>query len=128
MIATFRFTLISFILFAGCAIAFPVWASNVKVTPLGSHDGEFCSRDRALIFEDPNGTRILYDAGQTVAGPKDPRLDKIDIVLVSHMHGDHVGSQHIKVPNAGSCAKPDTSIDVLKGTEGLKIDQLLGGR
>jgi len=30
----------------------------VKVTPLGSHDGEFCGRDRALIFEDPNGTRI----------------------------------------------------------------------
>lgn len=46
---------------------------DVKVTPLGSHDGEFCSRDRALVFEDPNGTRILYDAGRTVAGPDDPR-------------------------------------------------------
>ena len=24
--------------------------------------GEFCKFDRAMIFEDPNGTRILYDA------------------------------------------------------------------
>jgi len=121
MIVTFRFTLNSFILFAVCSISFPVWASDVKVTPLGSHDGEFCSRDRALIFEDSNGTRILYDAGQTVAGPKDPRLGKIDIVLVSHMHGDHVGNQHIKDPNAGSCAKPNTSIDVLPNTNSVNI-------
>ncbi|WP_156498527.1 MULTISPECIES: hypothetical protein [unclassified Oleiphilus] len=34
-------------------------ANTVKVTPLGSHDGEFCRLDRALIFEDPDGTRIL---------------------------------------------------------------------
>ena len=43
-------------------------AANVKVTPLGSHDGEFCRFDRAIVFEDPDGTRILYDAGRTVAG------------------------------------------------------------
>lgn len=24
-------------------------AASVKITPLGSHDGEFCARDRALI-------------------------------------------------------------------------------
>ena len=72
------------------------FAENVKVTPLGSHDGEFCSRDRALIFEDPDGTRLLYDAGDTVAGANDERLGSIDAVLVSHMHGDHVGNQHIK--------------------------------
>ena len=39
---------------------------SVKVTPLGSHDGEFCKFDRAMLFEDPDGTRILYDAGRTV--------------------------------------------------------------
>ncbi len=50
------------------------YASEVKITPLGSHDGEFCARDRALVFEDPNGTRLLYDAGQTVAGGEDERL------------------------------------------------------
>ncbi len=44
-------------------------AAGVKVTPLGSHDGEFCKFDRAMVFEDPNGTRILYDAGRTVAAP-----------------------------------------------------------
>ena len=43
------------------------WAANVKVTPLGGVDGEFCRLDRAMIFEDPNGTRILYDAGRSVA-------------------------------------------------------------
>lgn len=49
-------------------------AQNVKITPLGSHDGEFCRFDRAMVLEDPDGTRILYDAGRTVAGPNDPRL------------------------------------------------------
>lgn len=82
-------------------------AANVKVTPLGSHDGEFCPQDRALVFEDPNGTRILYDPGRTVAGAEDPRLGKIDIVLVTHMHGDHAGNAHLKAPNAGTCDKPD---------------------
>ena len=121
MTTSLRFTLVSVVLFAGFSIALPAWAATLKVTPLGSHDGEFCSRDRALIFEDPNGTRILYDAGRTVAGPKDPRLGKIDIVLVSHMHGDHVGNQHIKAPNAGTCAKPDTPIDVLPNTNSVNI-------
>ena len=55
----------------------PAFAQNVKVTPLGSHDGEFCRRDRAMVFEDPDGTRIIYDVGRTVAGPDDPRLGKI---------------------------------------------------
>lgn len=81
---------------------------RVKITPLGSHDGEFCSRDRALVLEDPNGTRILYDAGRTVAGPDDPRLGDIDVILVSHMHGDHVGDRRITGTNAGTCASPDT--------------------
>ena len=34
----------------------PALAQNVKITPLGSHDGELCPFDRALIFEDPDGT------------------------------------------------------------------------
>lgn len=88
----------------------PQSAGVVKVTPLGSQAGEFCRFDRAMIFEDPSGTRILYDAGRTVAGAKDPRLGKIDVVLVSHMHGDHLGDRHIPEPNAGSCDKPDISV------------------
>lgn len=98
-----------------------VMAGTVKITPLGSHDGEFCSRDRALILEDPNGTRILYDAGQTVVGAADKRLGNIDIVLVTHMHGDHIGNQHIKSVNAGSCAKPDTSVSALPATNSVNI-------
>jgi L-ascorbate metabolism protein UlaG (beta-lactamase superfamily) len=85
-------------------------AADVKVTPLGGQDGEFCRLDRALIFEDPNGTRLLYDAGRTVAGANDPRLGKIDVVLVSHVHGDHLGDKHTKAVNAGTCAKPDFSV------------------
>ena len=41
----------------------PVMAQNVKITPVGSHPGELCANDRATIFEDPTGVRILYDAG-----------------------------------------------------------------
>lgn len=98
---------------AGTLLALPALAQNVKVTSLGGIEGEFCTLDRAMIFEDPNGTRILYDPGFTVAGADDPRLGKIDIVLLSHMHGDHVGSAHNKAPNSGSCEKPDQSVSTL---------------
>jgi L-ascorbate metabolism protein UlaG (beta-lactamase superfamily) len=84
---------------------------NVAITPLGSHDGEFCSRDRALVFEDPNGTRVLYDAGLTVRGADDPRLGKIDIVLLSHEHGDHLGNAHAAAPNAGTCGAPEFTVN-----------------
>jgi L-ascorbate metabolism protein UlaG (beta-lactamase superfamily) len=102
-------------------IAQPTSAANVKVTPLGGQDGEFCPQDRALIFEDPNGTRLLYDPGRTVAGPNDPRLGKIDVILVSHMHGDHVGNTHNKAPNSGSCAKPDMSVSALPNSSAVNI-------
>jgi L-ascorbate metabolism protein UlaG (beta-lactamase superfamily) len=88
----------------------PATAANVKITPLGSHAGEFCAGDRAMIFEDPDGTRILYDAGRTVMGATDPRLGKIDVVLLSHAHGDHLGDRHVKALNAGTCAHPDYAV------------------
>jgi len=106
---------------ACAAMSAPAAAANVKVTPLGSHDGEFCPQDRALVFEDPNGTRILYDPGRTVAGPQDPRLGKIDIVLVTHMHGDHVGNAHSKAPNSGTCDKPDTSVSAFPNSSAVNI-------
>jgi glyoxylase-like metal-dependent hydrolase (beta-lactamase superfamily II) len=102
-------------------IAQSAWAAEVKVTPLGGHDGELCPQDRALIFEDPNGTRILYDAGRTVAGPNDPRLGKIDIILVSHMHGDHAGNAHNAAPNSGSCDKPDVSVSAMPNSSSANI-------
>jgi L-ascorbate metabolism protein UlaG (beta-lactamase superfamily) len=98
---------------AGCAgtMMQPTGVGVVKITALGSHDGEFCARDRALVFEDPDGTRILYDAGFTVRGPNDPRLGKIDAVLLSHVHGDHLGPAHQPAANAGACGNPDFSVN-----------------
>lgn len=106
---------------AGLALAGAAQAQNVKITPLGGQDGEFCSLDRTMVFEDPDGTRILYDAGRTVAGPGDPRLGEIDAVLVSHMHGDHAGDRHNSAPNAGSCAKPDFSVAATPNSNSANI-------
>src|SRR5256885_15180112 len=98
------------LIFVLALAALPAAAQNVKVTSLGSHDGELCAFDRALIFEDPDGTRILYDAGRTVRGADDARLGKIDAVLLTHVHGDHIGASHSPSANAGSCAAPDVSV------------------
>jgi len=105
----------------GAALALPAGAQTVKVTPLGGIEGEFCPQDRALVFEDPNGTRVLYDPGRTVAGASDARLGKIDIILVSHMHGDHVGNAHNKEPNSGACDKPDVSVSAMPNSNVVNI-------
>ena len=111
------------VLCAGCASS-PTQASGpgtVKITPLGSHDGEFCALDRALVLEDPDGTRILYDAGLTVRGVDDPRLGKIDAVLLSHVHQDHLGGAHQPAANAGECGKPDFSVRDTPASNTVKI-------
>jgi L-ascorbate metabolism protein UlaG (beta-lactamase superfamily) len=96
-------------------------AADVKITPLGSQQGEFCQLDRALILEDPDGTRILYDPGRTVAGAEDPRLRKIDVILVSHMHGDHVGDKHIEMPGDGDCKSTSFPVNALPNTNAASI-------
>lgn len=83
--------------------AFPALAQNVKITPVGSHPGELCAQDRAMVLEDPTGVRILYDTGPTVTGGDDPRLGTIHLVLLTHMHGDHLGNLKLKAPGAGTC-------------------------
>ncbi len=93
----------------------------VRITPLGGQEGEFCRLDRALVLEDPNGTRLLYDAGRTVAGPDDPRLGDIDVVLVSHVHGDHIGDKRSAAVGAGSCAKPDSSVNAAPLSNSVEI-------
>jgi len=83
--------------------AAPAVAQNVKITPVGSHPGELCANDRATLFEDPTGVRLLYDVGQTITGTDDPRLGEIHVVLLSHTHGDHIGDQKLKALGAGTC-------------------------
>jgi L-ascorbate metabolism protein UlaG (beta-lactamase superfamily) len=119
----------------GCGVASTqaIAQGNVKITPLGSHDGEFCRYDRALILEDPDGTRLLYDAGRTVRGAEDPRLGQIDAVLLSHVHGDHLGDKYPPEANAGTCAEPDFSVAATPNSNsvdivvGKKAKFLLGG-
>ena len=96
-------------------------AADVKITPLGSQEGEFCQLDRAMILQDPDGTRVLYDPGRTVAGADDPRLGKIDVVLVSHMHGDHVGDKHIAGPGNGDCKTTKFPVASLPNTNTVNI-------
>ena len=74
-----------------------------------------------MIFEDPDGTRILYDAGRSVAGAEDPRLGKIDGVLLSHVHGDHLGDRQIPSVNAGTCGKPKMSVRAAPSSTTEKI-------
>jgi L-ascorbate metabolism protein UlaG (beta-lactamase superfamily) len=80
-------------------------AGLVKVTPLGSHGGELCRNDRALLFEDPTGLRILYDPGRTV-DETDPRLGDVHVMLLSHAHSDHIGD--VRPAGGGTCAAPVT--------------------
>jgi L-ascorbate metabolism protein UlaG (beta-lactamase superfamily) len=67
---------------------------NVVITPLGAQAGEFCVGDRALLFEDPTGVRVLIAPGRTVNGSADPRLGttgSIHVLLIDHPHVDHIG-------------------------------------
>ena len=103
-----RFALGSLAVAAFALAAASASAQNVKITPLGSHAGELCDRDRATIFEDPTGVRILYDVGGTVTGGDDSRLSDIHVVLLSHAHGDHMGDRKMKALEAGTCDRPET--------------------
>jgi L-ascorbate metabolism protein UlaG (beta-lactamase superfamily) len=78
-------------------------AQNVTITPLGAATGEFCAGDRALLFEDPTGVRVLIAPGRTVGldmggtvnvrGSADPRLNgSVHVLLIDHPHTDHVGN------------------------------------
>ncbi len=115
------------ILLAGLTIG-AASAAEVEITPLGSIDGEFCQLDRALVLEDPDGTRLLYDPGRTVAGAEDPRLGRIDAVLVSHMHGDHVGDKHIEKVGGADCTTTRFPVNALPHTNAVKIARAKGAK
>lgn len=84
--------------------ALPVMSQNVSITPIGSHPGELCANDRAMVFEDPTGVRLLYDPAHNLTAGNDPRLGDIHVVLLTHMHGDHLGDRRLRAVGAGSCA------------------------
>ena len=123
---TFRFLVALEALIVFAVLQGPVWGASdhpatVRITPLGSHDGEFCAADRAMVFEDPDGTRILYDAGRTVRGPTDERLGHLDAVLLSHAHTDHLGDAIASAANAGTCAAPEFSVKVVPNSNTVNI-------
>jgi L-ascorbate metabolism protein UlaG (beta-lactamase superfamily) len=87
--------------------ALPALAQNVKITPIGSHPGELCANDRAMVLEDPTGVRLLYDPAQNLTSGNDPRLGEIHVVLLTHMHGDHLGDRKLRAVGAGTCANSE---------------------
>ncbi len=87
--------------------ASPGFAQNVTITPIGSHPGELCANDRAIVFEDPTGVRLLYDPAHNLVAGDDPRLGDVHVVLFSHMHGDHLGDRSLRAEGAGNCANSE---------------------
>lgn len=113
-----------FTILASVFVGSLAWAHGpeVIITPLGTHTGEFCSRDRAILFEDPEGTTILYDAGRTVLGPGDPRLPSgLDVVLLSGVHGDHIGDRRASALNNGTCASPVIEVSTMPNSNTAEI-------
>src|SRR3546814_12783315 len=90
-------------------------AQTVKITPLGSHAGEFCAFDSAMIFEDPDGTRLLYDVGRTERGAEDARLGSLEPGLMSPVHGEDTGERTQAGRAAGSCTELDARARGVRG-------------
>ncbi|MFT6387015.1 MAG: L-ascorbate metabolism protein UlaG (beta-lactamase superfamily) [Cellvibrionaceae bacterium] len=51
----------------------------------------------------------------------DPRLGKIDVILVSHMHGDHVGDKYIAAVGNDVCSETSFPVNVLPNTSTINI-------
>jgi L-ascorbate metabolism protein UlaG (beta-lactamase superfamily) len=45
----------------------------------------------------------------------------MDAVLLSHVHGDHLGDAIQSGPDAGTCAEPDASVDVTPNSNSVNI-------
>lgn len=106
-----------------------IQAANVKITPLGSTQGEFCARDRAMLFEDPSGVRILIQPGRTVNKSTDPRLGDVHVILLDHAHDDHVGDRiETLCGGGGIIALDDPSVpNIAEIAAGKNSAVLVGG-
>lgn len=109
------------VLTLGCSVAY---GQNVKITPIGQRTGEFCFLDRALLFEDPTGVRILYDPGNTVAGGTDPRLGEVHVILLSHAHTDHLGNAKLNQDPDGDTAICGFSFPTLPATPNSNVAEI----
>ncbi len=92
--SVFAFVLV--LVFALGAGSPQAWSKDnvVTITPIGAQAGEFCVGDRALLFQDPTGVRVLTAPGRTVLGSTDPRIapiGSIHVLLIDHPHVDHIG-------------------------------------
>jgi L-ascorbate metabolism protein UlaG (beta-lactamase superfamily) len=63
-----------------------------------------------------------------VRGPEDPRLGEVDAVLLSHVHGDHLGDAHQSGPDAGACGDPDRSVSATPNSNTVNIAVAKGAR
>ena len=100
----------------------------VKITPLGSKTGEFCFWDRAMVFEDPTGIRILYDPGFTVAGSTDPRLGSIDVAVLSHVHSDHIGDAKLNQDPDTAAARCDQGTPFSPVVPNSNLAEIVGAK
>jgi L-ascorbate metabolism protein UlaG (beta-lactamase superfamily) len=66
-----------------------------------------------------NDSRPCLAAGAT--DPRLGRIDVIDVILVTHLHGDHVGNAHNKAPNSGACGEPDMSVSAMPNSNTFNI-------
>ncbi|MDH3316877.1 MAG: MBL fold metallo-hydrolase [Gammaproteobacteria bacterium] len=104
-------------------------AEDVIITPLGAQNGEFCALDRAMIFEDPSGVRILIQPGRTVSGSDDPRLGDVHVILLGHVHGDHIGDEIDIACNGsgGTSLAPSGIPNIAEIAAGKNSAMLVGG-
>ena len=51
--------------------------------------------------------RLLYDPAHNPTAGDDPRLGDIHVVLLSHMHGDHLGDRSLRAVGAGTCTNSE---------------------
>ena len=99
------------VLLAAAVAAPAAYGNTVKITPLGSHDGEFCRFDRAMVLEDPDGTRLLFDAGRTVAGADDPRLGRAQVLVRQLNHARSGGFATAQDDSRGPPAGGQQALD-----------------
>lgn len=123
-----------FVAISCCSLLFGlVWskgqAEDVVITPLGATDGEFCALDRAMLLEDPSGVKILIQPGRTVSGSDDPRLDDVHVVLLDHVHADHIGDRiDIACDGSGGTSLAATGIpNIAEIAAGKDSAVLVGG-